>query len=100
MKNLLIKGVLIMSISLLLSSCFGTHTIKVVSREDLVDSCPKRGKPGEKITVTTAMVTDADLYLNGNNGLEIKKVRDGVFEFIMPDYDVELKITVIANGMA
>jgi len=100
MKKPILKGVLIMSLALLLSSCFGRHSIKVVSGEQFLDKCPKSGKPGEKITVYTAVVTDADLYLNGNNGLEITEIRDGVFEFIMPDYDVELKITVISNGMA
>ena len=98
MKKPILKGVLIMSLALLLSSCFGKHSIKVVSGEQHLYKCPKSAKPGETVTVLTAMVTDADLYLNGN--VEIKKINDGEFEFVMPDHDVELKITVISNGLA
>ena len=87
-----------MSVALLLSSCFGRHTIKVVSGDQFLDKCPKSGKPGETITVTILIVTDADLYVNGN--VDIKQISDGVFEFVMPDHDVELKITVISNGLA
>jgi hypothetical protein len=98
MKKPILKGVLIMSLALLLSSCFGRYSIKVVSGEQHLYKCPKSAKPGETVTVLTAMVTDADLYLNGN--VEIKKINDGEFEFVMPDHDVELKITVISNGLA
>lgn len=100
MKNTILKGVLIMSLALLLSSCLGGHSIKVVSGERFLDKCPKRAKVGDTVKVLTVVVSDGDLYLNGNNGLEIKKIKDGEFEFIMPDHDVELKITVISNGMA
>lgn len=86
--------------SVLLSGCFGRHSIKVVSRKELVDTCPRSAKAGETVRVTTAVVTDGDLYLNSTDGTEIKKIKDGVFEFVMPDHDIELKITVIANGMA
>lgn len=89
-----------MSLALLLSSCFGRHSIKVISGERFLDKCPGSAKPGETVKVLTVLVSDGDLYLNGNNGLEIRKIKDGEFEFVMPDHDVELKITVISNGMA
>ncbi len=87
-----------MSLALLLSSCFGRHSIKIVSGEKFLDKCPKSTKPGDTVTVTTVTVTDADLYVNGN--VEFVKKSDSVFEFVMPDHDVEIKITVIANGLA
>ncbi|MBO7676037.1 MAG: hypothetical protein J6S49_00755 [Erysipelotrichaceae bacterium] len=98
MKKLFFKGVILMSISILLSSCFGRYSIKVVSGKEYLDTCPISAKPGDTVKVTTVYVTDADLYLNGN--VEIKKISDAEFEFVMPEYDVELKITVISNGLA
>ena len=35
-----------------------------------------------------------ELYVNGVDG---KFVRPGEYQFVMPDNDVELKVTVIAN---
>ena len=98
MRKSIIKGIFILSLALFLSSCLGTHSIRIVSGEQFLDECPKRAKPGETVTLTTVIVSDADLYVNGN--VEFDQKSDGVFEFVMPDYDVEIKITVIANGLA
>lgn len=86
--------------SLILTSCLGGHKITFSSGEDLVDECPKRAKAGELVTLTTAVVTDADMYVNGGPDIVIETVSDGVYQFVMPDHDVELSITVIANGLA
>ena len=84
---------------LLLFGCAGGHSITIVSGEQYVEKAPKKAKAGETVTITTLMVTDADLYVNVN-GVEVTKVREGVYEFVMPDADVEVKVTVIANGLA
>ena len=75
----------------------GKHRIRVVSGERFVDTCPKFAKAGDTVTVTTAVISDGEIYVNGVDG---SFVRPGVFEFIMPDADVSLKVTVIAypNG--
>ena len=86
--------------SLLLNGCFGYYSIKVVSGDKFVDKCPKRAKPGQTVTITTAVVSDADLYVNSNDDTEIKKISEGVYEFVMPEHDIELKITVISNNKA
>ena len=46
------------------------------------------------------MVCDATLYVNLNDGTEISTVTEGLYEFIMPDHDVEISITIISNGLA
>ena len=67
--------------------------ITVVSGAQFVDKCPRRARPGEEVTVTTAVVDDAEIYVNGADG---QYIRPGVYVFTMPDEDVQLKVTVIA----
>ncbi|MBR0039818.1 MAG: hypothetical protein IJP64_00355 [Oscillospiraceae bacterium] len=67
--------------------------ITVVSGEKYIDHCPRYARPGQEVTVTTAVVTDAEIYVNGADG---KYVRPGVYVFTMPNEDVSLKVTVIA----
>lgn len=67
--------------------------ITVVSGEKYVDHCPRYARPGQEVTVTTAVVTDAEIYVNGADGAY---VRPGVYVFTMPNEDVSLKVTVIA----
>ena len=95
------KKVLVIVVMLfMMTSCFGKHSIKVVSGEEHLDKCQKYAKPGEVVTITTAVVSDAELYVNSTDGTEIVQKGLGIYEFVMPDHDVELKITVIANGGA
>ena len=100
MKKTIISTALILMMSLLLNGCFGYYSIKVVSGKDYMDKCPKRAKPGQTVTITTVVVTDANLYVNSNDDTEIKKISEGVYEFIMPEHDIELKITIISNNKA
>lgn len=71
--------------------------ITVISGSQNVHKCPRYARPGQTVTVETAVVADADLYVNGVDG---KFVRPGEFVFTMPNQDVNLKVTVIANGRA
>ena len=73
------------------------HRITVISGEKFVHKCPKSARTGDTVTVTTSVVSDAELYVNGVDG---KFIRPGEYQFTMPDHDVELKVTVIAfpNG--
>ena len=73
------------------------HRITVISGEKFVHKCPKYAGTGETVTVSTSVVSDGELYVNGVEG---KFIRPGEFQFVMPDHDVELKVTVIAfpNG--
>ncbi len=68
--------------------------ITVVSGERFVDECPRRARPGQEVTITTAVISDGEIYVNGVDG---KYVRPGVYVFTMPDTDVLLKVTVIAD---
>jgi hypothetical protein len=71
----------------------GYHRITVVSGQQFVASCPKLAKTGDIITVETAVVSDGEIYVNGVDG---SYIRPGVYQFTMPDRNVELKVTVIA----
>ena len=68
--------------------------ITVISGKDLVDGCPRFARPGHEVTVTTAVVSDGEIYVSGVNG---DYAEPGVYVFIMPDQDVQLSVYVIAN---
>ena len=94
------KFLVVILIVLTLTSCFGKHSIKIISGQDYLDKCKKYAKPGEVVTVTTVVVSDGNVYVNSTDGTEIVEKAPGIYEFVMPDHDVELKITVIANNGA
>ena len=94
-KKLLISIGLLLAVLLLGTVLVGCsrHRITVISGEKFVHKCPKSARTGETVTVMTSVVSDAELYVNGVDG---KFVRLGEYQFVMPDHDVELKVTVIA----
>ena len=97
-KLLLIVGaVLALGLAAFIALNAGTRSITVVSGKDLVDKCPRRARPGEEVTVTTAVVCDGEIYVNGADG---RYVQPGVYVFTMPDEDVQLKVHITAypNG--
>ncbi len=67
--------------------------ITVVSGKTFVDECPRFARPGQEITITTAVVSDGEIYVNGVDG---DYIRPGVFVFTMPDADVQIKVNVVA----
>lgn len=67
--------------------------ITVVSGEQYVDKCPRYARPGQEVTITTVVVCDAEIYVNGVDG---EYVQPGVYVFTMPDEDVQIKVTVIS----
>ena len=86
-------------LSLLITGCLGGHKIVVeYGDEDLV-SCPKRAKAGETVTVETVIVSDADLFLFVD-GVSLEPVKEGYYQFVMPDHDVTIKIVIKSNGLA
>ena len=98
-KKLLIALAVVLVIVLIAFAVLNVafRKITVVSGERFVDHCPRRARPGQEVTVTTVVVTDAEIYVNGADG---KYVRPGVYVFTMPNEDVQLKVTVISfpNG--
>ena len=95
------KGILILLVSLLvilmialavLNTSF--RTITVVSGEQYIDKCPRYARPGQEVTVTTAVVSDGEIYVNGADG---EYQRPGVYVFTMPDEDVQIRVTVVAD---
>ena len=71
----------------------GYRRITVISGDRFVHRCPKYAKPGQTVTVMTSVISDGELYVNGVDG---SFLRPGEFQFVMPDEDVQLKVTVIA----
>ena len=94
-KKLLIAlaaALLVLLIALaVLNLFFGKIT--VVSGKQFVDRCPRYARPGQEVTVTTVVVSDGEIFVNGADGAY---VQPGVYKFTMPDGDVQLKVTVIA----
>ena len=87
----IVLAVLLIGI-LLLGASF--RRITVVSGAQFIDRCPRLARPGQEVTVTTAVVSDGEIYVNGADG---KYVRPGVYVFTMPDADVQLRLTVVAD---
>ena len=94
-KKLFIARGVVLAILLIVFAVlnFGFRKITVVSGKQYVDRCPRYARPGQEVTVTTVVVTDAEIYVNGADG---KYVRPGVYVFTMPNEDVSLKVTVIS----
>lgn len=67
--------------------------ITVVSGKEFVDHCPRYAHPGQEVTITTAVVSDGEIYVNGADG---EYIRPGVYVFTMPDTDVRIKVSVRA----
>ena len=88
-----IAAVLLLVVLALLVFSVSFRRITVASGKDLVDKCPSFARPGQEVTVTTAVVSDGEIYVNGVDG---RYVRPGVFVFTMPEEDVDLRVTVIA----
>ena len=68
--------------------------ITVVSGSQFVDQCPRYARPGQEVTISTAVVSDGEIYVNGADG---GYIRPGVYVFTMPNEDVQITVTVIAN---
>ena len=96
-KMWIVMGCLLLTVMIALTatliSGIGRHRITVISGEKFVYQCPGYAKAGETVTVMTSVVSDAELYVNGVEG---EFARPGEFRFVMPDHDVELKVTVSA----
>ena len=76
------------------------HRIKIAEGdEENVVRYPRFAKAGDVVEIQTVIVMDADLYVNVS-GAKVECVGDGLYQFIMPDEDVEIDITIISNGLA
>ena len=83
---------LLLSTILLLSGCVGNkHKITVATHQDLVVSCPKSAKAGDTVKIETMTVTDGEINVTSHQ-VEIKRINDGLYEFTMPDENVEIRI--------
>ena len=96
MKKRLLVALAVLSAIVLIALAvlsFSFRKITVVSGGQFVDRCPRYARPGQEVTVTTAVVSDGEICVNGADGAY---VRPGVYVFTMPDDDVSLKVTVIS----
>ena len=92
-RKVMLVGILLMS----LTGCFGRYRIEF-DEEDVVN-CPRSAKAGETVTFETVIVCDADLYVYIND-VELKPVREGRYEFVMPEEDVVIRTVIVSNGLA
>ena len=93
-KLLLIIGTVLMVLLIALAVLnLAFRSITVVSGKQYVDQCPRYARPGQEVTITTVVVCDAEIYVNGVDGAY---VQPGVYVFTMPDEDVQIKVTLIA----
>lgn len=74
------------------------HNITVTKGADLFEDCPKTAKAGEIVTVKTVVVADGELIVNVSGTDTGEFTGEGVYEFIMPDEDVEISASVSTAG--
>jgi len=81
---------------LLCSGCsvFGYHKINQPN-DDLMDECPKYAREGKRVHFTTVTVCDAILNVD-LSGAELITIREGEYEFVMPDHEVTIHVWISA----
>ena len=93
-RILIIAGAVILAAAIILIVFVASFkTITVTSGKQFVDRCPRIARPGQEVKITTAVVSDGEIYVNGVDG---DYVRPGVYVFTMPDRNVRIKVNVIA----
>ncbi len=100
MRKLLVTlGVLALAFSCLLTGCSGqTYRITVDDGEKLIDQCPSSAEKGERVTIHTMSVTDADLIVTVSGAEDGRFVREGIYEFTMPAQDVKVRAYTDTSG--
>lgn len=93
-KRTLAAALLCVMIFVFAAAC-GKKQYNIIADCDdyLIDECPEKAAEGETVTVYTAYVTDAELYLTVD-GVDVEKVNDAEFKFVMPARDVTIHIYV------
>lgn len=93
------RVIVFLLICISLTSMSGCTKSYKIQYDENVMNCPDRGKPGETIRFETVFITDGDLYVY-INGVEVKSLKEGIYEFVMPDEDVMITTKFISNGLA
>ena len=101
MRNTHIKRIFLVILTCLLvivlCACTRTYKINVVGGN--VVSCPRSAKAGETVTVYIPSVTDGWLEPSVS-GADIEKTQDDCFSFIMPEQDVNVRVTFVSDDLA
>ncbi|MBQ1324513.1 MAG: hypothetical protein IIY52_00690 [Solobacterium sp.] len=84
----------------LLCGCSSVHRITVSYGKDYMDECPSRAKEGETVRFSTVIAADADVVVKVSGTDTLIQVSEGVYEFTMPETDVEIEVYIIANNGA
>ena len=90
--------ILVLAITLSLCACGSIHKIRITSGENLVDECPKSAKAGETVTVRTLSITDG--WIDFSCSEDVERIDETMYQFIMPDHDVTIRISAHSNGLA
>ena len=99
MKKTIIKAVCIVLAVLLIallvvSAAF--RRITVTSGSQFVDKCPRLARPGQEVTVTTAVVSDGEIYVNGVEDSEASRRVE--FKFVLKDAEMIAEMNRILSG--
>ena len=92
-----INKIIVTALALTLMGCAKTYSIKVEGSEFMQD-CPVRAEPGSVVTVSTKDVDDGYITLKGS--VELRKIGDGVYDFMMPEDEVSLTAKFYSSGQS
>ncbi len=92
MKRKIVIGT---AVVFLLALCFGvflgSYRIRLDGATDLVISCPRRARAGQTVSVQTKDVTDGWVEVTVS-GAEVTAVQGNLFEFVMPEHAVDVRV--------
>lgn len=101
MKKLVFTFLVLLCIGLCgftLAGCAKTYKINIEKGSERdIDKCPQRAAAGETVTLYTVVVADGELFLNVS-GADVKKITEGVYEFVMPAQDVTISTYISTAG--
>lgn len=87
------------ALMIILCACGNTYKIKVVGGKDLLITCPKSAAVGETVSIETKSVTDGWLEVTAS-GTEAKAVQGDLFQFVMPNQNVNVRILFVGDELS
>ena len=73
----------------------GPYKITVAEGDEYIESCPTEAMSGEKVSIRTLDVADADMWVYVD-GEKLERAGSGFlgWKFVMPDHDVTVSVEV------
>jgi len=101
LKNVHMKRIVLVILTglLVIALCACTRTYKINVIGGNVVSCPSSAKAGDTVTVYIPSVTDGWLE-SSVSGADVERTQEDCFSFVMPEHDVNVRVTFVSDDLA